>query len=331
VSLWLWFTVVFANFAETIAEGRGKAQANTLRKMRREVTARRLRSGKEEQVPSSALRKGDLVVVEAGQLIPGDGEIIEGVASVNESAITGESAPVIRESGGDRSAVTGGTTVLSDRIVVRITADPGESFLDRMMRSWRGRRGRRRRTRSRSTSCWALEHFFRDANLATLRELSLREVAESLDRTAIQAARLGERQTVTRGPVMVCLSSNPPRALALLRRGARMAGRLDTDWYVVYVETPQETPERIDAEAQRHLLGNIDRARELGAEVVRLHSDDPATALLDFARSHRVSDLIIGRTEQPRWRRLLGRSWRRRRPSTASPIPCSSWIPPAPS
>jgi len=133
VSLWLWFTVVFANFAEAIAEGRGKAQADTLRKMRREVTARRLRDGKEEQVPSSALRKGDRVVVEAGQMIPGDGEIVEGVASVNESAITGESAPVIRESGGDRSAVTGGTTVLSDRIIVRITADPGESFLDRMI------------------------------------------------------------------------------------------------------------------------------------------------------------------------------------------------------
>ncbi len=133
VSLWLWFTVVFANFAEAIAEGRGKAQADSLRKMRREVTARRLRYGVEEHVPSSTLRRGDRVVVEAGQMIPGDGEIVEGVASVNESAITGESAPVIRESGGDRSAVTGGTTVLSDRIVVRITADPGESFLDRMI------------------------------------------------------------------------------------------------------------------------------------------------------------------------------------------------------
>jgi len=133
VSLWLWFTVVFANFAEAVAEGRGKAQADTLRKMRRDVTARRLVNGREEQVPASTLRKGDVVVVEAGQMIPGDGEIVEGVASVNESAITGESAPVIRESGGDRSAVTGGTTVLSDRIVVRIGADPGESFLDRMI------------------------------------------------------------------------------------------------------------------------------------------------------------------------------------------------------
>jgi K+-transporting ATPase ATPase B chain len=137
VSLWLWFTVVFANFAEAVAEGRGKAQADTLRRMRKETTARRLAGGRigaaEESVPSSSLRKGDLVVVEAGQLIPGDGEIIEGIASVDESAITGESAPVIRESGGDRSAVTGGTKVLSDRIVVRIGVDPGESFLDRMI------------------------------------------------------------------------------------------------------------------------------------------------------------------------------------------------------
>ena len=137
VSIWLWFTVIFANFAEAVAEGRGKAQAETLRKMRKETMARRLVGGKldgqEEQIPSSSLRKGDLVVVEANQLVPGDGEIIEGIASVDESAITGESAPVIRESGGDRSAVTGGTKVLSDRIVVRIVSDPGESFLDRMI------------------------------------------------------------------------------------------------------------------------------------------------------------------------------------------------------
>jgi K+-transporting ATPase ATPase B chain len=137
VTLWLWFTVVFANFAEAVAEGRGKAQADTLRRMRKETMARKLVSGQqgvhEEAVPSSALRKGDTVVVEPGQLIPGDGEVIEGIASVDESAITGESAPVIRESGGDRSAVTGGTKVLSDRIVVRIAADPGESFLDRMI------------------------------------------------------------------------------------------------------------------------------------------------------------------------------------------------------
>ena len=134
VSFWLWFTVVFANFAEAVAEGRGKAQAATLRKMRKETNARRLVNGhREEIVPASVLRNGDTVVVEAGEIIPGDGDVIQGIASVDESAITGESAPVIRESGGDRSAVTGGTKVLSDRIVVRITAGAGESFLDRMI------------------------------------------------------------------------------------------------------------------------------------------------------------------------------------------------------
>jgi K+-transporting ATPase ATPase B chain len=133
VSLWLWFTVVFANFAEALAEGRGKAQAAALRGLRKETTARRLVDGREQPVPASELRKGDLVVVEAGQLIPGDGEVVEGIASVDESAITGESAPVIRESGGDRSAVTGGTRVLSDRLVIRIAVNPGESFLDRMI------------------------------------------------------------------------------------------------------------------------------------------------------------------------------------------------------
>lgn len=133
VTLWLWFTVLFANFAEALAEGRGKAQAAALRGLRAETVARRLVNGHEQPVPASTLRRGDIVVVESGQTIPGDGEVIEGIASVDESAVTGESAPVIRESGGDRSAVTGGTRVLSDRIVVRIGANPGESFLDRMI------------------------------------------------------------------------------------------------------------------------------------------------------------------------------------------------------
>ena len=131
---WLWATVLFANAAEAVAEGRGKAQAASLRAAKRETMARRLRAdGAEESVPGSDLTIGDKVVVEAGQVIPGEGEIVEGVATVDESAITGESAPVIRESGGDRSAVTGGTTVLSDRIVVQITTRPGESFIDRMI------------------------------------------------------------------------------------------------------------------------------------------------------------------------------------------------------
>src|SRR6266702_36516 len=134
ITLWLWFTVLFANFAEAMAEGRGKAQAETLRKARAETQAHRLRAdGSIEVVPSSKLRSGDVVVVSAGEFIPSDGEVIEGVASVDESAITGESAPVIREAGGDRSAVTGGTKVLSDQIKVRITSNPGETFLDRMI------------------------------------------------------------------------------------------------------------------------------------------------------------------------------------------------------
>jgi K+-transporting ATPase ATPase B chain len=134
ISVWLWITVVFANFAEAVAEGRGKAQADSLRKMRTQTPARRLRDGGgEDTVASTDLRAGDRVVVEAGQLIPGDGEVIEGVSSVDESAITGESAPVIREAGGDRSSVTGGTKVLSDRIVIRIMSNPGETFLDRMI------------------------------------------------------------------------------------------------------------------------------------------------------------------------------------------------------
>jgi K+-transporting ATPase ATPase B chain len=134
ITIWLFLTVIFANFAEAMAEGRGKAQADTLRRMRSETEARRLLpDGTEELVPAASLAKGDLVVCEAGDLIPSDGEITEGIASVDESAITGESAPVIRESGGDRSAVTGGTKVLSDRIVVRITAERGQTFLDRMI------------------------------------------------------------------------------------------------------------------------------------------------------------------------------------------------------
>jgi K+-transporting ATPase ATPase B chain len=134
ITLWLWFTVFFANFAEAMAEGRGKAQADTLRKAKTETTAQRLlRDGKTETVCALQLRKDDIVVVSAGEFIPGDGEVIEGVASVDESAITGESAPVIREAGGDRSAVTGGTRVLSDQLKIRITSNPGETFIDRMI------------------------------------------------------------------------------------------------------------------------------------------------------------------------------------------------------
>ena len=139
IVVWLWLTVIFANLAEAVAEGRGKAQAETLRKTKTSTMARRLTGwhpgapGREDEVAAPLLQQGDIVVVEAGQAIPGDGDVVEGIASVDESAITGESAPVIRESGGDRSSVTGGTTVLSDRIVIKITQKPGESFIDRMI------------------------------------------------------------------------------------------------------------------------------------------------------------------------------------------------------
>lgn len=133
ITLWLWFTVLFANFAESIAEGRGKAQAENLKKSRKDTIARKLIDGKEIKINASQLKLGDIVVCEAGDVIPEDGEVIEGIASVNESAITGESAPVIRESGGDRSAVTGGTTVISDRIVIRIVSEPGKSFMDKLI------------------------------------------------------------------------------------------------------------------------------------------------------------------------------------------------------
>ena len=150
---------------------------------------------------------------------------------------------------------------------------------------------------------WALENFFKDQNLATLRELALREVAESLDRAG--AARPERPRISPAGRVMVCLASNPPRAKTLLSRGSRMAGRLSTDWFAVYVETPQEAPHLIDSEVQRHLLQNIEKAKELGAEVVRLKSDDPAQAILDFARTHGVSRIIVGRSLQPWWKQML--------------------------
>jgi two-component system, OmpR family, sensor histidine kinase KdpD len=159
---------------------------------------------------------------------------------------------------------------------------------------------------------WALTNFFREGNLATLRELALREVAESLDRahpTSAAAAPAAPRRTSTASRLMVCMSSFSPRAATLLRRGSRMAGRLNTDWYVAYVETPEEAPTRIDAEAQRHLLSNIEKARELGAVVVRLQGTDPVRALLNYARTHGVGQLMIGRSHRPWWKQLLGRSF----------------------
>jgi two-component system sensor histidine kinase KdpD len=153
---------------------------------------------------------------------------------------------------------------------------------------------------------WALEHFFKNENLQTLRELSLREVAESLDRSAQTVAdKARSPSKAAAGRVMVCLSSYPPRAKVLLRRASRMSGRLNTDWFCVYVETPKEAPTLIDAEAQRHLLANIELARELGAEVIRLKHADPVQAILDFARSHAVGRIVIGRSKELLWRRVL--------------------------
>lgn len=150
----------------------------------------------------------------------------------------------------------------------------------------------------------ALANFFQEGNLATLRELVLREVAESVERAA--TPRRAPEQQRAAGKVMVCMSSYSPRAAELLRRGSRIAGRLNTDWYVVYVETPGEAPHLIDATAQRHLHDNIQRARDLGAEVVRLKSSDSVPTILDFARSHGVAQIVIGRSHRPVWWRLLG-------------------------
>jgi two-component system sensor histidine kinase KdpD len=160
---------------------------------------------------------------------------------------------------------------------------------------------------------WALEHFFKEQNLAHLRELALREVAESIERSAAVTRPMlgdgsGAHVSATRSRVMVCVSSGSPRTPMLVRRGSRMAGRFNTDWFVVFVETPSETPNEIDAELQRHLFANIEKAKELGAETVRLKGKDPVEAILDFARSHNIGHIIVGRSQQAWWKQLLGRS-----------------------
>ena len=160
---------------------------------------------------------------------------------------------------------------------------------------------------------WALEHFFQDGNLGHLRELALREVAESVERSSARRTPAADAvaQADHAAPglrVMVCLSSASPRGAILVRKGSRLAGRLSTDWFVVFVETPAEAPDRIDAEAQRHLMVNTDLAREMGAEVVRLRSPEPVNAILEFARSHSVGHIVVGRSYQSSWRQLLGRT-----------------------
>jgi two-component system sensor histidine kinase KdpD len=160
---------------------------------------------------------------------------------------------------------------------------------------------------------WALEHFFKEQNLAHLRELALREVAESIERSASVTRPMtgdgsGAHASATRSRVMVCVSSGSPRTPMLVRRGSRMAGRFNTDWFVVFVETPNETPEQIDAELQRHLFANIEKAKELGAETVRIKGKDPVEVILEFARSHNVGHIIVGRSQQAWWKQLIGRS-----------------------
>ena len=158
---------------------------------------------------------------------------------------------------------------------------------------------------------WALENFFKEQNLGPLRELALREVAESVERATVAhpiADRPSGAQTSTRSRVMVCVSSGSPRTPHLVRRGSRMAGRLNSEWFVVFVETPDEAPALIDSEMQRHLFANIEKAKELGAETIRLKSRDPVRAILDFAASHNVGHIIVGRSLQPWWKQLLGRS-----------------------
>jgi two-component system sensor histidine kinase KdpD len=158
---------------------------------------------------------------------------------------------------------------------------------------------------------WALEHFFKEQNLAHLRELSLREVAESLEHAASRRPSMPNAAAAavsSRSRVMVCVSSGSPRTPMLVRRGSRMAGRFNTDWFVVFVETPDESPNAIDAEVQRHLMANIEKAKELGAEAVRLKSGDPVEAILDFAGSHNIGHIVVGRSGQPWWKQMLGRS-----------------------
>jgi two-component system sensor histidine kinase KdpD len=160
---------------------------------------------------------------------------------------------------------------------------------------------------------WALEHFFQEGNLAHLRELALREVAESVERASARRSPAADALEAAEHAapglrVMVCLSSASPRGAILVRKGSRLAGRLSTDWFVVFVETPAEAPDRIDAEAQRHLMSNTDLARELGAEVVRLRSPHPVEAILEFARSHSVGHIVVGRSYQSSWKQVLGRT-----------------------
>ncbi|SDC64508.1 potassium-transporting ATPase subunit KdpB [Actinokineospora iranica] len=258
VAVWLWFTVLFANLAEAVAEGRGKAQAESLRRAKRDTVAQRIvADGSRERVPGADLRVGDLVVVEAGEVIPGDGDVVEGIATVDESAITGESAPVIRESGGDRSAVTGGTTVLSDRIVVRIATKPGESFVDRMIALVEGAR------RQKTPNEVALTIL-----LATLTIIFLLAVV------ALQpmSAYSGARQSVTvLTALLVCLI---PTTIGALLSAIGIAG--------------------MDRLVQRNVLATSGRAVEAAGDVSTLLLDKTGT--ITFGNRQATELIPIGVT-----------------------------------
>ncbi|MEW1958112.1 potassium-transporting ATPase subunit KdpB [Kineococcus sp. NPDC059986] len=249
---WLWITVLFANLAEAVAEGRGRAQAASLRKVSSETVARRLKDGSEEErIASSQLRVGDLVVIEAGETVPGDGDVVEGVASVDESAITGESAPVIRESGGDRSAVTGGTTVLSDRIVVRISAKPGESFVDRMIALVEGS------ARQRTPNEIALNIL-----LASLTLVFLLAVV-TLQPMAVYSGR--PQSTVVLVALLVCLI---PTTIGALLSAIGIAG--------------------MDRLVQRNVLAMSGRAVEAAGDVGTLLLDKTGTITLGNRQAHEL-------------------------------------------
>ncbi|GAA2800080.1 potassium-transporting ATPase subunit KdpB [Streptomyces showdoensis] len=245
ITAWLWLTTIFANLAEAVAEGRGKAQADTLRKAKTDTVARRITGGDEERVPGTELRVGDLVVCEAGDTIPGDGDVVEGVASVDESAITGESAPVIRESGGDRSAVTGGTKVLSDRIVIKITTKPGETFIDRMINLVEGA------ARQKTPNEIALNIL-----LASLTIVFLLAVV-TLKPFAIYAGADGQTSMIVLAALLVCLI---PTTIGALLSAIGIAG--------------------MDRLVQRNVLAMSGRAVEAAGDVSTLLLDKTGTITL---------------------------------------------------
>lgn len=249
IAAWLWLTVLFANLAEAVAEGRGKAQADTLRQAKTDTVARRRTAAGEERVPGTDLRVGDLVVCEAGDVIPGDGDVVEGVASVDESAITGESAPVIRESGGDRSAVTGGTKVLSDRVVVRITAKPGETFIDRMIALVEGA------ARQKTPNEIALNIL-----LASLTVVFLLAVV-TLQPFAVYAG--AEQSLVVLAALLVCLI---PTTIGALLSAIGIAG--------------------MDRLVQRNVLAMSGRAVEAAGDVSTLLLDKTGTITLGNRQAH---------------------------------------------